>query len=194
MPAASGALKEKDDNLSGEDFREGMTAGADRADEKRRSLKGRPRTSLGNTEARPRWKAIVSPSSLRLPGGPSKTRRAGRRSIVEKAVARRQGARSRPARPRTWPGRKTKLEAAPLVGKLASCTGRDYRAKRAVHRRGRLGRRQRPNRAGTAVSRPSCPCAASPSTPRRSAWTRCWPTRSSAAMITALGTGIDDGL
>ena len=53
------------------------------------------------------------------------------------------GARGRRARPGTLPGTKNALEAAPLVGKLSSCTGKKAGAKRAVHRRGRFRRRQR---------------------------------------------------
>ena len=74
-----GALKDKDPNLGGDDFREGMTA-VMVAMVKNPQFEGQTKGRLGNTEVRPLVEAIVTT--------------------------------------------KNALEAAPLVGKLASCTGR----------------------------------------------------------------------
>ena len=184
-----GALKEKDNNLSGEDFREGLTC-VMIVMVKNPQFEGQTKGRLGNTEVRPAVEAIVSRAADGIPGGPEKPG-AGPENRG-KGRPRRPGAGSQPAKPGTWPGRRTNWRprpwwaswpAAPAgTRRITSCSS--SRATPPV---------AAPSRAGTAASRPSSPCGASPSTPKRSAWTRCWPTRNSAAMITALGTSIEDG-
>lgn len=117
-----GLLKDKDPSLSGEDFREGITAVL--------SLKmhtvqfeGQTKTKLGNTEARPAVENVVcetlGPWLEDLKNVETAT------VIADKAIKAakvREAARKAKATARE----KNKLENAPLVGKLSSCTGRDW--------------------------------------------------------------------
>jgi DNA gyrase subunit B len=116
-----GALKEKDSNLSGEDFREGMTA-VIAVSVQKPQFEGQTKGRLGNTEVRPIVEAIAT-EQLALYLEDLKHQDLGQR-IVEKAV---QAARVREAarKARDVARQKNQLEAAPLVGKLSSCTGRD---------------------------------------------------------------------
>lgn len=113
-------LKEKDNNLTGEDYREGITAVI--------SLKmgnvqfeGQTKAKLGNTSAKPAVDAVVSST---LPPFLDNLSNANVLSaIVEKAIKSakvREASRKAKENARA----KNKLKGAPLVGKLASCTGR----------------------------------------------------------------------
>ncbi len=117
-----GYLKDKDAPLTGEDFREGITAVLSL---KMRTIQfeGQTKTKLGNTEARPAVESVVTeqltPYLEDLKHGDVAT------VIAEKAVKSakvREAARKAKATARE----KNKLENAPLVGKLSSCSGRDY--------------------------------------------------------------------
>ena len=116
-----GALKDKDSNLSGEDFREGMTA-VIACSVQKPQFEGQTKGRLGNTEVRPIVEAIVT-EQMALYLEDLKHQDLGQR-IIEKAV---QAARVREAarKARDVARQKNQLEAAPLVGKLSSCTGRD---------------------------------------------------------------------
>ena len=117
----AGALKEKDNNLSGDDFREGMTA-VIAVNVKQPQFEGQTKGRLGNTEVRPAVETI-SIEQLSLFLEDLKNQEQAQR-IVEKAV---QAAKVREAarKARDVAREKNRLEAAPLVGKLSSCTGRD---------------------------------------------------------------------
>ena len=117
-----GYLKDKDAPLAGEDFREGITAVLSL---KMRTIQfeGQTKTKLGNTEARPAVESVVTeqltPYLEDLKNGETAA------IIAEKSVKAakvREAARKAKATARE----KNKLENAPLVGKLSSCTGRDY--------------------------------------------------------------------
>ena len=116
-----GALKEKDNNLTGDDFREGMTAVV-YAGVKNPQFEGQTKGKLGNTEVRPVYEAVCS-EQLSIYLDDLKHQDAAQR-IVEKAV---KAARVREAarKARNLARQKNELEAAPLVGKLSSCTGRN---------------------------------------------------------------------
>ena len=118
-----GLLKEKDNNLSGEDFREGMTAVV-YAGVQKPQFEGQTKGRLGNTEVRPIVEAICL-EQLSLYLDDLKNQEVAT-SIVEKAV---QAAKVREAarKARDVARQKNQLEAAPLVGKLASCTGRNWK-------------------------------------------------------------------
>ena len=116
-----GILKDKDASLSGEDFREGLTAVL--------SLKmsgiqfeGQTKTKLGNTEARTAVESVVTDE---LPPILENLKNADlSNAIADKAV---KAARAREAarKAKSMAREKSKLENAPLVGKLSSCTGRN---------------------------------------------------------------------
>ena len=118
-----GLLKEKDNNLSGEDFREGMTAVV-YAGVQKPQFEGQTKGRLGNTEIRPIVEAICL-EQLSLYLDDLKNQEVATR-IVEKAV---KAARVREAarKARDVARQKNQLEAAPLVGKLSSCTGRNWK-------------------------------------------------------------------
>ena len=118
-----GLLKEKDNNLSGEDFREGMTAVV-YAGVQKPQFEGQTKGRLGNTEIRPIVEAICL-EQLSLYLDDLKNQEVATR-IVEKAV---KAAKVREAarKARDVARQKNQLEAAPLVGKLSSCTGRNWK-------------------------------------------------------------------
>ncbi len=115
-----GALKEKDANLQGEDFREGMTAVLTTM-VKNPQFEGQTKGRLGNTEVRPAVEGILT-EKLQIYLEDLKNQALGQQ-IIEKAV---KSAKVRAAtrRARDVARAKNELDAAPLVGKLSACTGR----------------------------------------------------------------------
>ena len=116
-----GVLKEKDNNLSGDDFREGMTAVLS-VNVKNPQFEGQTKGRLGNTEVRPVVESF-SAEKLAIYLEDLKHQEAAQ-LILDKAV---KAAKVREAarKARDVARQKNELEAAPLVGKLSSCTGRD---------------------------------------------------------------------
>lgn len=116
----TGILKEKDAPLPGEDFREGLTAVVSL---KMSSIQfeGQTKTKLGNTEARTAVEAIVMDELTPILENLKNSDLAA--AIANKAV---KAAKAREAarKAKTMAREKSKLENAPLVGKLSSCTGR----------------------------------------------------------------------
>ena len=115
-----GILKDKDTNLNGDDFREGMTC-VMLAMVKNPQFEGQTKGKLGNTEVRPAVEAIVT-QQLTLYFENLKHQELAQQ-IIEKAV-RAAHAREAARKARDNIRTQTSLEAAPLVGKLASCTGK----------------------------------------------------------------------
>ena len=116
-----GALKEKDTNLAGEDFREGMTAVL-AVKVSNPQFEGQTKGRLGNTEVRPLVESLVAE---KLAEYLEDLRNAAvAQKIIEKSI---KSARVREAarKARDVARTKSELEAAPLVGKLSSCTGRN---------------------------------------------------------------------
>ena len=116
-----GVLKDKDNNLSGDDFREGMTAVL-AVNVKNPQFEGQTKGRLGNTEVRPAVEAFAA-EKLSIYLEDLKHQEAAQ-MILDKAV---KAAKVREAarKARDVARQKNELEAAPLVGKLSSCTGRD---------------------------------------------------------------------
>lgn len=116
----SGLLKEKDNNLTGEDFREGMT-GILSIRMQNVQFEGQTKGKLGNTEARPAVEAVVLEQLTRYLEDIRNQETIDK--ILSKAV---QAARVREAarKAKDIARKKNSLESAPLVGKLSSCTGR----------------------------------------------------------------------
>ena len=114
-----GMLKEKDENLSGEDVREGLTAviSVKLADPQ---FEGQTKTKLGN----PPVEGLVKETVNRLLGEFLEENPAEARRIVTKSV---EAARARHAarKARDLTRRKSALENSTLPGKLADCTVRD---------------------------------------------------------------------
>ena len=118
----NGLLKEKDSNLAGEDFREGLTCVLTTM-VKNPQFEGQTKGRLGNSEVRPAVEAIISQQMTdwldNLKNQDSAT------AIVTKAIHAAQ-AREAARKTRDNVRKASALEAAPLVGKLASCTGRKW--------------------------------------------------------------------
>ncbi len=115
-----GALKEKDNNLAGEDFREGMTAVLITM-VKNPQFEGQTKGRLGNTEVRPAVEAIIIQKLAEFLEDLKNQDLC--QKIVEKAV-RSAKVREATRKAQSMARAKSELEAAPLVGKLSSCTGR----------------------------------------------------------------------
>lgn len=118
----AGLLKEKDNNLSGEDFREGLTCVLTTM-VKNPQFEGQTKGRLGNSEVRPAVEAIISQQMTDWLDNLKNQDTAS--AIVAKAI---KAAQAREAARKTRDNirKATALEAAPLVGKLASCTGRKW--------------------------------------------------------------------
>jgi len=116
----AGILKEKDNNLAGDDFREGMTAVVF-AGVKNPQFEGQTKGRLGNTEVRPIFEAVCQ-EQLSIYLDDLKNQEFAN-AIVAKAV---KAAKVREAarKARDIARQANQLEAAPLVGKLSSCTGK----------------------------------------------------------------------
>ena len=115
-----GALKEKDTNLDGQDFREGLTAVLT-VMVKNPQFEGQTKGKLGNSEVKPAVEAIVTDQLYQFLENLKNGELAGR--IIDKAV---KAAKVREAtrKARDVARQRNSLEAAPLVGKLSACTGR----------------------------------------------------------------------
>jgi DNA gyrase subunit B len=112
-------LKEKDDNLLGEDVREGLTAVVS-AKIRQPQFEGQTKTKLGNTEIR----SFVERAMNRLLPEWLERHPGDARRIVDKAsTAARARMAARQARELTR--RKSLLESSSLPGKLADCSSRD---------------------------------------------------------------------
>ncbi|MBQ6399812.1 MAG: type IIA DNA topoisomerase subunit B [Clostridia bacterium] len=117
-----GLLKDKDSNLSGEDFREGLTCVLTTM-VKNPQFEGQTKGRLGNSEVRPAVEAIIAQQMADWLDNLKNQETAS--AIVAKAI---RAAQAREAARKTRDNirKASALEAAPLVGKLASCTGRKW--------------------------------------------------------------------
>ena len=112
-------LKEKEDNLSGEDFREGLTSIISVKIEDPQ-FEGQTKQKLGNSEARTAVDNVVSEQlTYFLEQNPGVAK-----IICEKAVLA-QRAREAARQARETTRRKTALDVAALPGKLADCSDKD---------------------------------------------------------------------
>ena len=117
-------LKEKQANLLGEDFREGMVA-VITVRMQNVQFEGQTKTKLGNPEVRSKVENLISERLDAL------IAMRGFKSSAEKIVAKAMGAaRSREAakRAKDIARQQNKLNGSNLVGKLSSCTGRNAAA------------------------------------------------------------------
>ena len=117
-----GFLKEKDNNLSGEDFREGLSCVLTTM-VKNPQFEGQTKGRLGNSEVRPAVEAIITQTLQDWLDNLKNQETAS--AIITKALRAAQ-AREAARRARDNSRKASQLEAAPLVGKLASCTGRKW--------------------------------------------------------------------
>ena len=116
-----GLLKDKDASLSGDDFREGLTAVISLRMQNIQ-FEGQTKTKLGNTEARPAVEAVMVDT---LPPILEDLKNAELSAMIADKAVKAAKAREAARRAKNMAREKSKLENAPLVGKLSSCTGRD---------------------------------------------------------------------
>jgi DNA gyrase subunit B len=115
----AGIIKEKDDNLSGEDIREGLTAIIS-VKLRDPQFEGQTKTKLGNTEMR----GVVQSAVMQYLAEYLEEHPKPARAIISKAMqASKARAAARKARELTR--RKSLLESSTLPGKLADCSIRD---------------------------------------------------------------------
>ena len=115
----SGMLKANDQNLSGEDVREGLAAIVS-VKLVEPQFEGQTKTKLGNSEVRPLVDSLVSEKLATY----FEENPASARAVLDKCLS---AARAREAarKARDLTRRKTALESAALPGKLADCSERD---------------------------------------------------------------------
>lgn len=114
-------LKEKQANLLGEDFREGMVA-VITVKMQNVQFEGQTKGKLGNPEVRPKVENLVSEKLAEL------LAQRGGKAIAEKIISKAMGAaKSREAakRAKDLSRQQNKLNGLNLVGKLASCSGKN---------------------------------------------------------------------
>jgi DNA gyrase subunit B len=118
---ASGLLKEKDPNLSGDDVREGLTAIVS-VKLREPQFEGQTKTKLGNTDV----KGFVQQTTNKALDEWFEEHGPQAKAIVVKTI---QAARARMAarNARELTRRKSLLESSSLPGKLADCSSRDPR-------------------------------------------------------------------
>ena len=118
----TGLLKDKDSNLAGEDFREGLTCVLT-VMVKNPQFEGQTKGRLGNSEVRPAVEAVITQQMTDWLNNLKNQETSN--AIVTKAIRAAQ-AREAARKARDNSRKAAALEAAPLVGKLASCTGRRW--------------------------------------------------------------------
>ena len=166
-------LKEKEDNLTGEDVREGLTALVS-VKLKNPQFEGQTKTKLGNTEIA----TLVATIGQREAGASSsrRTRARGARSSRRRSTRRGHGAPR--ARRATSRAARACSRAARCPASWPTAPSRTRRSARSTSWRATRPAAP-PSRRATARSRRSCRCAARSSTSRRRASTRCSRTRRS---------------
>lgn len=115
-----GALKEKDNNLSGEDFREGLSCVLTTM-VKNPQFEGQTKGRLGNSEVRPAVEGIITQQLTDWLENLKNQDIA--QAIVAKAVKAAQ-VREAARKTRDNARKANQLDAAPLVGKLSACRGK----------------------------------------------------------------------
>lgn len=116
---SKGLLKAKEDNLIGEDFREGITLVMS-VKMTNVQFEGQTKTKLGNVEARIACEALATEALNQLLSGDPATAE----TIIKKSIA---SAKVREAarKAKEVTRQKNSIFNSTLIGKLASCTGRD---------------------------------------------------------------------
>lgn len=119
---AAKLLKDKDDNLLGEDYREGITAVLS-VKLANVQFEGQTKTKLGNQEVRPVIETLITEALGKYFEG-KKEKKTGE-IIVRKAIAAGK-ARMEEAEAKRLLRVKNNLDNGFLVGKLSACTGKNY--------------------------------------------------------------------
>ena len=169
---SAGIIKENEDNLSGEDVREGLTAVIS-VKVREPQFEGQTKTKLGNSEVKGIVDNIVSDGLKEF----FEEHPAEAKAIINKTISASR-ARQAARRARELTRRKNALEISSLPGKLADCSEKNPDQTEIYLVEGdSAGGSAKQGR--DAVSRLSCLCAARSSTLKKHASTRSWPTMKS---------------
>ncbi|MBO4569764.1 MAG: type IIA DNA topoisomerase subunit B [Clostridia bacterium] len=117
----TGALKDKDANYIGDDFKEGLTAVLI-VKMKNVQFEGQTKTKLGNPEAKNAVEGVISDGLVEY----FSSNKTGK--ILSQILSKAEGAakvREAARKAKEITRQKNALDGAPLVGKLASCTGKN---------------------------------------------------------------------
>ena len=117
-----GLLKDKDDNLIGDDYLEGLTAVLS-VRMQNTQFEGQTKTKLGNPEARPLVENALYEKLTEEINKPSSYTSAD--TIIKKAQDAAK-VRETTKKSKELARKKNSINNSTLIGKLASCTGRDY--------------------------------------------------------------------
>ena len=150
----TGALKPTDQNLTGDDVREGLTAVVS-VKLVEPQFEGQTKTKLGNSEIRPLVDGMVSDASGHLLRGKSRRRARGAGQVpVRRPRPRSRAQGPRPDPPQDGAGIRGAARASWPTAPSATPANAKSSSSRATPQAAA------PSRAATATSRPSCPCAA----------------------------------
>ena len=181
---SKGLLKDKDDNLLGEDIREGLTAIIS-VKLPNPQFEGQTKNKLGNTEMRSLVEKVTNEKLADwLEENPTEARQA-----VGKAT---QAAHARMAarQARDLTRRKSLLESSAMPGKLADCASRNPAESELFIVEGDSAGGSA-KRAGTRTRRRSCPSAGRSST-SSARFDKMLKNEEIQALITAIGSGVGD--
>lgn len=183
----NGLLKEKQPNLLGEDFREGMVA-VIAVRMQNVQFEGQTKTKLGNPEVRQKVETLLSDGFEKWASDPKNKNAAD--AIIEKAIG---AAKTREAarRAKDIARQKNSLNGSNLIGKLASCTGKKYDRNELYIVEGDSAggsAKQARDRSFQAI----LPLRGKPLNVEKSSLERILANEELATIISALGTGIDD--
>ncbi len=164
---AKGTLKEKDDNLLGEDIREGLTAIISvRLQDPQ--FEGQTKAKLGNVPVR---SLVERATNEKLTDWFEENPREAGQIIQKGLLAARARLAARSARDLTR--RKSALDGAGLPGKLVDCSSRDPRESELFIVEGNSAGGSAKDARAVRRPRPSCPSAARSSTSNEPVSTRC---------------------
>ena len=183
---AKGVLKEKDDNLIGEDIREGLIAIVS-VKLRDPQFEGQTKTKLGNTEMRSLVETTVNDEARRVARG------APGRGQAHRAEGLRRPRRRAwpPSRPATSRGA-SRCSSGVDARQARRLPAERPRQLRDVHRRGRLGRRLAPSRPANPATQAILPIRGKILNVEKARLHKISENVEIQALITAIGTGIGD--
>ena len=184
-PEAKGLLKEKDENLPGEDIREGLTAIIS-VRLREPQFEGQTKGKLGNPEI----KTLVQKATNEKLADWLEEHPTEANKIVKKAHRRGRGPGLPPARPATPPVASRALDGAGMPDKLQDCSSREPRASASCSSSRATPPAARPPAPATRGSRRSCPIRGKILNVERARLDKMLKNNEIQALISAIGAGV----